>query len=283
MSDETRTIRKAVIPLAGLATRMRPISQVVPKALLPLVGPDGRVRPIVHFICTEAMSGGVDEIALIVTPGHEQILRDYFAAAGDAGDKDVPEKIVYIPAEPKGFGYAIAQAEDFVAGQPVMILLGDHVHRPACPGQTCAAQVASAYRQYGGKAVVGMHVVGPDELPRMGVAAGQPLDEGVYRCTHFVEKPDLSAARESLRTPGLDKDRFLAHAGIYAFAPEIFNALNIAAEATPTGGEVEMAAAQSLLLRQYADEYFLVQFDGQVLDTGTPTTYAEALRLFPNG
>ena len=63
------TISKALIPIAGLGTRMRPLSQVVPKAMLPLVDGAGRVRPIVHYICAEAHAAGAEQIVLVISPG----------------------------------------------------------------------------------------------------------------------------------------------------------------------------------------------------------------------
>ena len=270
-------VRRALIPVAGLGTRLRPMSSVVPKAMFPLVSGAGRIRPIVHYICAEALAAGIEEIALIVTPGQEQTFRQYIAAARQAGDADVPTRVEYIPAEPRGFGYAIARGADFVGGQPFMIILGDHVHL-ADPGrEPCGAQVIQAFTEHGGAAMIGMHTVGPEALGLVGVARGEPIRGNVFRCTHFVEKPDLAVARKLLRSPGLPEDQFLAHCGIYLFTSEIFQCLADLAAKLPEGKELQLADAQSLLLKRRPNDYYLVRIAGRALDTGTPETYAAAL------
>lgn len=273
-----RVIRKAIIPVAGLGTRLLPISSAVPKALLPLVLADGRVRPVVHLICAESAAAGVEQIALVVMPGQEELFGRYFAAARQAGDRDVPARIECVPAEPKGFGFAVAQGRRFVGREPFLVLLGDHVHL-AEPGRPCcAAQVAAAFARRGGAAMIGMQTVGPDQLHLVGAARGQDLGEGVYRCTDFVEKPTVQTARRTLRTAGLADDEFLAHCGIYAFSAEIFDCLAAVAADLPNGKELQLADAQSLLLKRHPDDYYLLRVAGRALDTGTPQCYAQTLK-----
>ena len=59
MADE---IAAAIIPVAGLGTRLAPITRAVPKAMLPLVDSRDRLRPIVHFIVDEALSAGIEQV-----------------------------------------------------------------------------------------------------------------------------------------------------------------------------------------------------------------------------
>ena len=110
---------------------MRPVSDVVPKALLPLVDADERLRPVVHFICAEAAAAGIQQVALVVMGEQEPMLRAYFEAARRAGDSDLPGEVRYVLAEPKGFGYAVLQAQEFVGDEPMLVMLGDHVHLAA--------------------------------------------------------------------------------------------------------------------------------------------------------
>jgi len=101
----------------------------------------------------------------------------------------------------------------------------------------------------------------------------------VFRCTDFVEKPDLATARSRLRTPGMRRDRFLAHCGIYAFAPEILDCLEElmarqgAAGRRTGAGEVQLAGAQSILLARHPKDYYLIEIAGRAYDTGTPAGY----------
>jgi len=275
-------VAKAVIPVAGLGARLRPLSSVLSKALLPLY--DGRrLRPVVHYVCAEAFSAGAEQVALIVPPGQEELFRTYFAAAGQAGDRDLPGGIEYIPAAPLGFGYAVAQARTFVGDRPFLVLLGDHVHLAEEGRPTCAAQVASAFAGQGGAAMIGVQVVDGSALCSVGAAAGRPVGRDLYLCTAFAEKPALALARKTLTTPGLGEDRFLAHCGIYLFAGEMFDCLAEVAAGLPAGRELALADAQGLLLKRRPRDYYLLKVAGRALDVGTPAAYAQAWEAMRTG
>jgi len=268
-------LRKAVIPVAGRGTRLRPVTAVVPKAMFPLADGRGRIRAVGHLILAEAARAGVESAALVVSPEHLEMIRRYF----DALDRqDLPRIEYVVQPEPGGFGQAVLCAANFVAGEPFLLLLGDHVHaeEPTCP--PCAAQVAGAFAERRSAAMVGMQPVGPEELPRVGIARGEPVAGPVYRCVDFVEKPDLATARRRLVTPGLEPDRFLAHAGIYAFAPDILDCLaELSAADRPTGREIQLADAQSLLLRRRSEDYYLLRLAGRAYDTGDVEGYLRAM------
>jgi UTP-glucose-1-phosphate uridylyltransferase len=137
--------------------------------------------------------------------------------------------------------------------------------------------------------MVGMQPVPAEELPRVGVGRGEPLDaardrpldaardrplEGqVYRCTAIVEKPTEAQARAELVTPGLPDGAFLAHAGIYAFSPRILECLS---ELRVRGGdgELQLTDAQRMLLAGRPDDCYLLRIAGRAHDTGTPDGYA---------
>jgi UTP--glucose-1-phosphate uridylyltransferase len=269
-------IDKAVIPVAGLGTRMGALARFVPKAMLPLIDARGRLRPTVHWICLEAAEAGVKAAAVVVAPRHLEMIGQYFDCLGREEREELPEKISFIAAEPLGFGYAVLQCEAFIGKDAFMLFLGDHVHRDVAGAASCAAQVALAWERRGGVAMVGMQAVGAEELPMVGVAAGEELGGGIYRCRHFVEKPDLPTARRLLRTPGLGADRFLAHCGIYIFSPEIIGILKELEAARADGQEVQLAQAQSMLLDRRPDDYYLIEIHGRAYDTGSPAGYLAA-------
>jgi UTP--glucose-1-phosphate uridylyltransferase len=272
-------IRKALIPIAGLGTRMGPLARAVPKAMFPLVDGRGRIRPVAHWICAEAAAAGISQVALIVSPGHLETIREYFAAVASEA-AELPQEIACIPAEPLGFGYAVLQGEKFVGGEPFAVFLGDHVHLADAGSPPCAAQVAETFEKWPGAAMIGMQAVGPEELPHVGVAAGVPLGQRVYRCTALAEKPDLATARARLATPNLGQDRFLAHCGIYAFAREVFDCLKAVRAGCPKRGELQLADAQAMLLARRSQDYYLIQIAGRAYDTGTPLGYAAAQAAF---
>jgi UTP--glucose-1-phosphate uridylyltransferase len=284
-------VHKAVIPVAGLGTRLRPLSAVVPKAMMPVPARDGRILPVLHHVLAEARAAGVTEAAVIVSLPHEAMLRAYLAAAGGpatlkgvgAGSgADLPNVVKLVVQErPLGFGHAVWLGKRFVGNEPFLVMLGDHIQVAGPSMPACAAQVTKAFAKVGGAAMIGVQPVGTEELPRVGVAGGDALGDGIFRCTDFVEKPDLATARCRLRADGLKKDQFLAHCGIYAFTPEIFDCLDellAAAKGRKSKGEIQLADAQSILLGRHPEDYYLVQIAGRAYDTGTPAGYIATLK-----
>ena len=246
--------------------------------MLPLVGGDG-IRAVLHCICLEAAAAGIEQIGVIVSPGQEETCRRYFAAARDSEAQDLPVDIEYIvQPTPAGFGEAVLRGAEFVGADApgFLMMLGDHVHAVARNRPSCAAQVTRAFAERPGAAMIGMQPVGPEELPRVGVAGGEPVGGRVYRCTDFVEKPALQVARQRLVTAELPSDRFLAHCGAYAFTPEIFECLSDLAASGAAAGEIQLADAQSMLLKRHRQDYYLLHVEGRAWDVGTPRGYAEA-------
>ena len=269
-----RGIPGAIIPVAGLATRLRPLTRVVPKALFPLIGGDGLVRPVAEWIAREALEAGCERICFVTSPGQDGPLREYFAAEGDLAGR-----IEYVSGvEPFGFGYAVFAARAFARGDPVMILLGDHIHLPAEGAPAPTAQVVEAFSQTAPSAMVGVQVVGETELERVGVCCGESLGGSVYRCTELLEKPDPATAAERLATPGLPERTYLAHAGIYAFTAEIFQCLEPLVAARAEGAEAGLTEAQQALLAGARGEYLLCRIAGTTHDVGTPAGYLATQR-----
>lgn len=273
-------IRKALIPTGGLGTRLGPIGRVLPKAMLPLVDGRDRVRPVVHYLLSDARSAGANEAAIIVSPDGGDLIRRYLAAT--ASDDELPERIEYIiQPSPRGFGDAVLCGREFVGDEEFILFLGDHVCL-ACPwAEPIAAQTTGAYEETGGVAMIGMQPVGLEELPRVGVASGDVVGDRTYRCRCFVEKPDATEARRRLRTDGLGEEQFLAHCGVYVFTPEIFEHLDRLRRADrPAGEEIQLADAQSALLADHREDYYLYRIAGRAHDVGTPAGYATALEAF---
>lgn len=276
------TVRKALIPIAGKATRMMPISSVVPKAMLPLVNAANQIQCVLHVICRQAISAGIEHIGIVLSPGQINMVGRYFDAVRKGGFGKLPAHIEYITQErPRGFGDAVLLACDFIGAEPFMLLLGDHIHLQDAGRPPCTAQVARAFDCCNAVAMIGVQAVTKNELSKVGVACGVLIKQNLYRCTRFIEKPDLATARLELTTDGMPEDTFLAHAGIYVFSPEIFDCLSeIRAIAQKTGKETELADAQVELLRKHPQQYFLCKIEGRAYDVGTPEGYALAQAAF---
>ncbi|MHC4982430.1 MAG: sugar phosphate nucleotidyltransferase [Planctomycetota bacterium] len=281
-------VTKAIIPVAGLGTRLMPVTSVVPKSMLPLVDSRGRIRTVLHHILTEASAAGVRAAGLVVSRRRKQMIEDYLAAARAEGGDELPREIEYIYQDkPEGFGDAVLRGAEFVGSDEAFVLmLGDHVHVAEAGSPPCAVQVASAFESFSGAAMVGMQDVARQALAGVGVARGESIPScraetaggRVYLCADLVEKPDLETARRRLLTPGLPKGRFLAHCGIYIFARAIFDCLEEISSGRGSRGEIELADAQELLLKRHPRDYRLLKTAGRSYDVGTPAGYAAAFR-----
>lgn len=157
-----KPIEKAIIPIAGYGTRLFPATKAIPKALFPIVDLDGIAKPIIQLIIEEALRAGVDEVCLVAQPQQVEPIAGYFSR--DVADAirekaelaaqaerlgEIGRRLHFaIQAEPEGFGHAIYCARDFAAGEPVMILLGDHLYISESD-VSCAKQLANVYTQVG--------------------------------------------------------------------------------------------------------------------------------------
>ena len=150
-------IKKAVIPAAGLGTRVLPASKSMPKEMLPIVD-----KPAIQYIVEEAARSGIEDILIILSRG-KTVVEDHFDRSPEleqrllaGGKQDVYEQvksiselanIVFIRQhEMKGLGHAVYQAKSFVGDEPFAVLYGDDViigEDPAC-GQLCRA-----YEEFG--------------------------------------------------------------------------------------------------------------------------------------
>ena len=281
-------VRKAVITAAGRGTRQYPASNAVKKEMFPLVDRDGLSKPVIQIIGEEAIESGIEEICIITPPGHEKYYRDYFRRMTDEEVKGFrgkdwaileSEKLgafgerLYFAEQhtPEGFGHAVYQAKKFANGEPVLLMLGDHIYISDVKDR-CSRQLIKVYEQYMLDSVTGVQPTLERLLHLFGVCKGTPVDanKGIYKADLIVEKPSIEFARENLVTGGLPAGNYMAHFGIHVFGPGIFDSLEyLIKNNIREKGEIQLTAAQEHL-RQQTEKYWLVQCHGQRLDTGIP-------------
>lgn len=253
-------VRKAVIPAAGLGTRVLPISKAMPKEMLPIVD-----KPAIQYIVEEAVRSGIEDILIITNRGKE-IIEDHFdhvveleqrlAASGRTAMVEELEAITHLAniffirqKETKGLGHAVNCARSFVGNEPFAVLYGDDViigDDPAC-GQLCRA-----YEEFG-RGVVGIKQVTPEQILKYSSLAVEPLRDNLYTVTDMVEKPS--------------PDKVLSLYSILGrcvLPPYIFDIL----DDTPpgAGGEIQLTDAMATLARR--DGMTAVDFTGTRYDMG---------------
>ena len=263
-------VKKAVIPAAGLGTRLLPNTKSIPKEMLPLVD-----KPVIQYIVEEAVSAGVEQI-LIITNRGKTAMEDYFDYAPDleerllADGKERDAQIVHRVAdmadvlflrqkETKGLGHAIWRARSFVGDEPFAVLLGDDImlgKKPVLKQLVEAAEANSC-------GAIAIHEV-PDELivKYASVKIEEKLSERVFRLSDMNEKPTLE-----------EKLSQYAILGRYVLTPAIFDILAV----TPPGynNEIQLTDGMRELLRY--ESMVGVDFEGRRYDTGNLKGYLEAI------
>jgi len=261
-------IRKAVIPAAGLGTRMLPATKTVPKEMLPLVD-----KPVIQYVIEEAVAAGIEDI-LIVTNRAKSAMDDYFdyhpeleerlARAGKEKELyDVRRtadlaNIFYVrQKETKGLGHAIWRAKRFVGDEPFAVLLGDDIMRAETPVMKQLVEAAERFEA----PVVGTQQVSDEAISRYSSLKVKPLDGRILEVEDMNEKPSPA-----------EKFSNYAILGRYVLTPEIFDILENVRPGY--GGEIQLTdGIRELCARR---RVLAVDFEGKRYDTGNLCGFLEA-------
>lgn len=189
-------VKKAVIPAAGLGTRVLPATKAMPKEMLPIVD-----KPAIQYIVEEAVKSGIEDI-LIITNRGKSIIEDHFDRTPEleerllaGGKQKMYDDVVSIAnmanvtfirqKETKGLGHAIYCAKSFVGNEPFAVLYGDDVimgDDPVC------GQLIRAYEEFG-LGCVGMKEVTEEAIQKYSSLKVDLLNDNLYKVTDMVEKP----------------------------------------------------------------------------------------------
>ena len=263
-------VRKAIIPAAGLGTRLLPNTKSIPKEMLPLVD-----KPVIQYIVEEAVSAGIEEILIITNRGKSPI-EDYFDYSPDLEERlirdgkqdeadtvravaDMADVFFLRQKETKGLGHAIWRAKSFVGDEPFAILLGDDIMLSEKP---VLKQLVEAAEENSCSAIAVREV--PDELivKYSSVKLEKQLSERVFRIGDMNEKPTLE-----------EKFSNYAILGRYVLTPAIFDIL--AHTAPGRNNEIQLTDGMKELCR--IEPMCAVDFEGRRYDTGNLKGYLEAI------
>src|SRR5665647_2290833 len=210
------TIRKAVIPAAGLGTRFLPATKSTPKEMLPIVD-----KPAIQYVVEEAVRAGLHDV-LMITGRSKRSLDDHFDAVPELeaileakGDEvrlstELADVHFVRQSQPKGLGHAVLCARRHVGDEPFAVLLGDDLIDERDP---LLVEMMGLQERTGGS-VVALLEVQPEEIGAYGCAAVEPLGdtEDHVRVTALVEKPDPAHAPSNLAVIG----RYVLHPAVFA-------------------------------------------------------------------
>ena len=264
----SKSVKKAIIPAAGLGTRFLPATKAQAKEMLPIVD-----KPTLQYIIEEAIESGIEEI-LIVTGRNKKSIEDHFDRSVEL-ELELEQKgktamlemvqdisnmvnIHYIrQKEPKGLGHAIHCAKSFIGDEPFAVLLGDDIVDASTP---CLKQMIDAYDEYK-TTVLGVQEVARENVDKYGILDVKHIEDRVYKVKDMVEKPSIEEAPSNI-----------AILGRYIITPEIFNILE---NQTPgKGGEIQLTDALQTLATKEA--IYAYNFEGRRYDVGDKLGFLEA-------
>ena len=263
-------VRKAIIPAAGLGTRLLPNTKSIPKEMLPLVD-----KPVLQYIVEEAVAAGVEQILIITNRGKSPI-EDYFDYAPDLEARllsdgkakearavravaDMADVYFLRQKETKGLGHAIWRAKNFVGDEPFGILLGDDIMLSETP---VLKQLVDAAESNNCSAIAVREFPGEEICKYSSVKLEEELGPRVYRISDMNEKPSM-----------YEKLSDYAIMGRYVLTPAIFNIL----EKTSPGrnNEIQLTDGMRTLCRR--EKMCAVDFEGRRYDTGNLKGYLESI------
>jgi UTP--glucose-1-phosphate uridylyltransferase len=265
-----KRVRKAIIPAAGLGTRMLPISAAVCKEMLPIVD-----LPAVYYLVKEAVDSGITDI-LIITGRGKGAMEDFFdhspeyeaalAAKGKCEELKMLREIANIAnisflrqRETKGLGHAVGRAKSFVGDEPFVVLYGDDIifsRTPVC------RQLIDAYEKYG-KSVVGVKGVPLEWIQKYSSLKVDAIEgeDSLYTCTDMIEKPK----------PGEEFSN-LSILGRVLLTPEIFDIIDSLEPGA--GGEYQLTDAIKKVAR--TEGVYALEFEGDRYDLGSKVGFLMA-------
>ena len=267
------TVRKAVIPAAGLGTRFLPATKSQPKEMIAVID-----RPGIQYIVEEAVNAGLDDI-LIITGRGKHSMEDHFDRSPDleahlerTGKLEELEEVRRIgeladvhfvrQKEQKGFGHAVAFARRHVGDHPFVVMVGDEISPEPLEGeQSLTTRMIQIYEEKQAS------VVTVQEVPLENISSYGAVDPGeregdVVKLLDMIEKPAPQAAPSNL-----------AARGRYLFTPDIFDAID--RTTSGYGGEIQLTDAIRLLAKEKA--VFAYIHDGPILDVGKKLDFLKAV------
>lgn len=265
------SVRKAIIPAAGLGTRFLPATKTVPKEMLTIVD-----APIIFYVVEEAMEAGIEDIVLIQGRGKTAI-EDFFDRSYELEDRlerdgksallervrrlrDSVNIISIRQKQPLGLGHAVLCGEPIIGEEPFAVLLGDEIMVSDNPAQNTLRRLISIHEKEQASCVAVMEVPAED-VHKYGIAEVKPRGEGVFEVSGFVEKPKAESAPSRWALPG----RYVFRSGIFSYLKGAKPGVN---------GEIQLTDSMNMMAR--SERFLAATFSAKRFDAGDKLGYLKA-------
>jgi UTP--glucose-1-phosphate uridylyltransferase len=271
------TIDIAVIPVAGLGTRLLPATKSQPKEMLPV----GR-KPVVQYVVEELTRVGITRVLFVTGPGkasienHFDLDAELIQTLRESGKEELLAALEYERATVQyfytrqrqllGLGHAVSCARSFVGNQPFVVALGDSIIGMHAESDV-VQRMTRCYHEREAAAVIAFEEVPHAEVNRYGIARPKTDDE-LFEIADLVEKPSLNEAPSNL-----------AIAARYVLSPAIFTALGETRRGK--GGEIQLTDAIRAVIRNGGRAYGVrLRPEERRYDIGNFEAYFEAFVAF---
>lgn len=272
-NSTTKSIRKAVFPVAGFGTRFLPATKAQPKEMLPVVD-----KPLIQYAVEEAYEAGIRDM-IFVTGRNKRAIEDHYDTAYElesqleAQQKTallniarsvVPDDMTcsYV-RQPRmlGLGHAVLCAEHLVGNEPFAVLLADDLMVGPSGGKGVLQQMVAAHERMGGGSFLAVQEVPLEHVKRYGIVAGDAVEPGMTRVSRMVEKPNPEAAPSRLGV-----------AGRYILSPSVF--AQIRQQPKGAGGEIQLTDGIAALLDK--EPVYAYAYEGTRYDCGSKEGFLQA-------
>jgi len=264
------SVKKAVIPVAGFATRFLPACKSIPKCMLTILD-----KPIIQYLVDEAVAAGIEEILLVVGRKKEIIL-DYFSEDAELEEflkergkesfisqvkgLSGKAKVSFIEEEggAKGLGHAIYMAKDFVGNEPFAIMYGDVIMQGKKP---CLKEIIEQHEKLG-TSVIRVERVDWKDVPKYGNVSGEAVTDRLYKVEKMQEKPKIEETKSNLAI----SDR-------HVLMPDLFDFLE---KTEPgKGGEIQVTDAYNSMVGTKEGVYAYC-YEAERFDSGDKLGFVKA-------
>lgn len=250
-------IRSAIVPVAGLGTRLLPATRSQPKEMLPVAR-----KPVVEYVVDELAANGIEQI-LFVTGRNKTSIEDHF----DVGETAAAKFFYTRQGSPRGLGDAVLAGEHFAGQEPFVVALGDSILGLHAQSKAVSRMI-EVFEQHAAACVLAVEEVPLADTGLYGIVAPADIEKDAVRVAHLIEKPGPEKAPSRL-----------AIAGRYIFSPRIFD--EIRRVEADKRGEIQLTDAIERMctagLRVYAVQ---LTPEERRYDVGNFASYFEAFVEF---